>query len=84
MTVAFLTPGLVAVGDTDSVKRGIDGVGGANITSNKELMDLVRDIDDSNAWAVGRFDALITPRRTCRRVSPARFRQSSGSRRAAM
>ena len=60
MTVAFLNPGLVAVGDTDSVKRGIDGVGGANITANKELMDLVRDIDDSNAWAVGRFDALIT------------------------
>jgi hypothetical protein len=60
MTVAFLNPGLVAVGDTESVKRGIDGVGGANITANKELMTLVDDIDDSNAWAVGRFDALIT------------------------
>jgi hypothetical protein len=59
MTVAFLNPGLVAVGDTESVKRGIDGVGGANITANKELMTLVDDIDDSNAWAVGRFDALI-------------------------
>jgi hypothetical protein len=60
MTVAFLGPGLVALGDTDSVKQGIDGAGGANITSNKELMSLVRDIDDSNAWAVGRFDTLMT------------------------
>jgi hypothetical protein len=60
VTVAFLGPGLVALGDTDSVKQGIDGVGGANITSNKELMSLIRDIDDSNAWAVGRFDALMT------------------------
>ena len=60
MTVAFLNPGLVAVGDTESVKRGIDGVGGANITANKELMALVDDIDDSNAWAVGRFDTLIS------------------------
>src|SRR5829696_7888463 len=59
MTVAFLKPGLVAVGDTESVKRGIDGVGGANITTNKDLMNLVHDIEDSNAWAVGRFDALI-------------------------
>jgi hypothetical protein len=59
MTVAFLTPGLVAVGDTDSVKRGIDGVGGANITANKELMNLVDDLDDSNAWAVGRLDTLM-------------------------
>jgi hypothetical protein len=59
MSVAFLAPGLVAVGDTDSVKLGIDNAGGANITTNTELMDLVRDIDDSNAWAVGRFDALV-------------------------
>jgi len=58
-SVAFLAPGLVAVGDTDSVKRGIDNTGGANITTNTELMDLVREIDDSNAWAVGRFDALV-------------------------
>lgn len=60
MTVAFLMPGLVALGDTASVKRAIDGVGGQNITANKELMDLVRDIDDSNAWAVGRFDAIMS------------------------
>jgi hypothetical protein len=60
MAVAFMAPGLVAVGETASVKRGIDGTGGANITSNKELMGLVQDLDASNAWAVGRFDALMS------------------------
>jgi hypothetical protein len=28
--------------------------------SNNELMRLVADLDNSNAWAVGRFDALAT------------------------
>jgi hypothetical protein len=60
MTVAFMAPGLVAVGETASVKRAIDGTGGANITTNQELMGLVKDLDASNAWAVGRFDALIS------------------------
>ena len=59
MTVAFIAPGLVAVGETPTVKRAIDGTGGANITTNAELMGLVRDLDASNAWAVGRFDALM-------------------------
>jgi hypothetical protein len=60
MAVAFMAPGLVALGETASVKRAIDGTGGANITSNSELMGLVRDLDASNAWAVGRFDALMS------------------------
>jgi hypothetical protein len=60
MTVAFIAPGLIAVGETPTVKRAIDGTGGANITTNAELMGLVRDLDASNAWAVGRFDALMS------------------------
>jgi hypothetical protein len=60
MAVAFMAPGLVALGEAASVKRAIDGTGGANITSNSELMGLVRDLDASNAWAVGRFDALMS------------------------
>jgi hypothetical protein len=59
MTVAFLQPGVVAVGDTASVRRAIDGFGGQNITANQEVMNLVREVDDGNAWAVGRFDALM-------------------------
>jgi hypothetical protein len=60
MAVAFMAPGLVALGESASVKRAIDGTGGANITTNAELMGLVRDLDASNAWAVGRFDALMS------------------------
>jgi hypothetical protein len=60
MTVAFLEPGVVAVGETAVIKRAIDRKGGESVTANKELMDLVQDIDDSNAWAVGRFDALMS------------------------
>src|SRR5688572_15416012 len=59
--VAFLEPGLVAVGATASIKRGIDAhMAAQSITSNNEMMDLVSDIvRTNNAWAVGRFD-LIT------------------------
>ena len=60
MTVAFFEPGLVAVGQTDAIKRAIDRQGRENVLANKEMMDLIKDIDDSNAWAVGRFDALLS------------------------
>jgi len=32
--------------------------GGDNVTANEELMDRVRSLENGNAWAVGRFDAL--------------------------
>jgi hypothetical protein len=60
MTVAFLESGVVAVGETAVVKRAIDRRGGQSVTGNSELMSLVNDIDDSNVWAVGRFDALMS------------------------
>ena len=74
MTVAFLTPGLVAVGDTDSVKRrdrrrrrrehhvqqGTDGPGPRTSTTATP-----------GRWA-GSMRYARTP--TSRRVSPARFR----------
>jgi hypothetical protein len=60
--VAFIEPGLVAVGGVAAVKRTIDeqATGGAsNILDNADMMDLVRSVrSNSNAWAVGRFDAL--------------------------
>ncbi len=60
MTVAFLDAGVVAVGETAVIKRAIDRKGASSVTDNAELMALVNDIDDSNAWAVGRFDALMS------------------------
>lgn len=61
--VAFLEPGLIAFGDGVTLRRAIDihAGGGQNVTTNKELMDLIGDVEAaSNAWAVGRFDSLPT------------------------
>lgn len=55
--LAFVEPGLVAVGSADLVRQAIDGTG-EKVTSNSELMGLVKSLDSGNAWAVGRFDAL--------------------------
>lgn len=58
--VAFLEPGLLALGDVAAVKRAIDtSAGGENITKNADLMKLVNDLQGSgNAWVVGRFDGI--------------------------
>lgn len=60
ITIGFIAPGLIAVGDTANVKRAIDGASGSSILGNSEIMSLVRDLDASDAWAVGRFDALVS------------------------
>ena len=59
LTLAFLGPATIAVGDTGSVKSAIDRFGADNVTNNQELMDRIRAVEGSNAWAVGRFDALM-------------------------
>ncbi len=59
-TVAFLEAGLIALGDTASVKRAIDAKeSGNNVRNNDKLMAYVNDIRaGQSAWAVGRFDAV--------------------------
>ena len=48
-----------AVGSADAVRAAIDAKrSGRSVLSNTDLMRLVNDLDASNAWAVGRFDAL--------------------------
>lgn len=58
--LSFVEYDLVAFGSAADVRRAIDTKAdpNANITSNAEMMDLVRDMDAGNAWAVGRFDAI--------------------------
>jgi hypothetical protein len=60
MAVAFIQPGLIAVGSSEAVRQAIDleGGRGSNITMNDEFMRILRDSDDGNTWAVGRFDRL--------------------------
>jgi hypothetical protein len=72
--LAFLEPGLVAIGDLGAVQRAIDArMNAQSITTNNEMMDLVNDIEGSNnAWAVGRLDVLasqaILPEQVARQI----------------
>jgi hypothetical protein len=59
MGLVFVEPDLVAIGSPAALRRAIDTKeSGNNVTSNADLMRLVKDIDNGNAWAVARFDAL--------------------------
>jgi hypothetical protein len=62
VTLAFLEPGLVAIGESSAVKTSIDAqLAAHSVTSNNEMMELVADISSgNNAWAVGRFDVLAS------------------------
>jgi len=68
IALAFVEPGLIALGSTNLIRTSIDlHQSGANpqaglqsATTNDELMALVRSLDTGNAWAVGRFDVLTS------------------------
>jgi hypothetical protein len=68
LSLSFMEPGLAAIGSTKLIKSAIDlhkagnnpQTGLESVTGNDELMNLVRSLDNSNAWAVGRFDTLRT------------------------
>jgi hypothetical protein len=70
IALAFIEPGLVAFGSGRQVRQAIDrkSGGGGDITTNEEVMRLVRDIDDGNAWAVGRFESIARRARLPREV----------------
>jgi hypothetical protein len=59
MAFGFVEADLVAFGALDTVKAAIDAhASNRNIVSNNDMMKLVNEIENSNAWAVGRFDAI--------------------------
>ncbi len=58
MALGFLEADLLAFGSYAAIKQSIDASAGNNIVSNTELMRQINDLESSNAWAVGRFDAL--------------------------
>jgi hypothetical protein len=82
--VAFLEPGLVAVGAAPSVKRAIDAnMTAQSIRSNNEMMTLVSDIVRmNNAWAVGRFDLIAAqaklPEQIARQIPPVKWFAAAG------
>jgi hypothetical protein len=84
VTLAFLEPGLIAIGDTNAVKNSIDAqLTAHSITTNNEMMDLVGDIGQyNNAWAVGRFDLLTSqanlPEQVASRLPPIKWFAAAG------
>jgi hypothetical protein len=83
-TMAFLEPGLVAIGTTAAVRKAIDAqLSAQSITTNSEMMDLVSDIERSNnAWAVGRFDVLASqaklPEQVASRIPALKYFAAAG------
>jgi hypothetical protein len=59
-SLAFIEPGLVAVGSTTLVRHAIDLQvgGGESAATNEELVAHVRALEGGNVWAVGRMDVL--------------------------
>ena len=61
MAFGFIEADLVAFGSIDTVKASIDArASNRNVVSNNDMMKLVNEIDNANAWAVGRFDAIAS------------------------
>jgi hypothetical protein len=61
MAFGFIESDLVAFGSLNTVKASIDAhASNRNIVSNNEMMKLVNEIDNANAWAVGKFDAIAS------------------------
>lgn len=81
MAVGFVQPGVIALGQTDLVRRTLDAAAAAsatrNVSENAELMNLIRDASGDTAWVVGRFDAMSRrmgmPRSLTEQVPPLRL-----------
>jgi hypothetical protein len=84
VSLAFLEAGLVAIGTKGTVQRAIDAqMSSHSITSNSEMMDLVAEIaNNSNAWAVGRFDSIAQqanlPAEVASKMPPIKWFAASG------
>ncbi len=59
MAVGFVEADLIAFGCVTSVQAAIDARReNRNVVGNIEMMRLVSELDNANAWAVGQFDAI--------------------------
>ncbi len=59
MGVGFVEADLIAFGSVPAVRASIDArASNRNVVSNNDMMKLVNELDNANAWAVGRFDAI--------------------------
>ncbi len=59
MAVGFVEADLIAFGSANTVRAAIDARrDNRNVVANIDMMRLVNELDNANAWAVGRFDAI--------------------------
>jgi DNA-binding transcriptional regulator YdaS (Cro superfamily) len=69
--LSFVEPDLAVVGVPASVRRAIDTkAAGKNVTANADVMRLVRDFENGNAWVVAHIEAV-----TSGNVIPAEIKQ---------
>lgn len=83
MAMAFLAPGVVALGSADMVRLAVDrGDGTGSILTNAGMMKLVADMDNPSLWAVGRLDELSAkatlPAEVTERIPPITWFAASG------
>jgi hypothetical protein len=83
VVLTFAEPGLAVFGDAASVRRAIDtkAAGTGNLRGNADVMTLIKDVDDGNAWAVARFDALSVqqlPKEIANQLPPITWFSASG------
>lgn len=81
--LAFLKPGVVAMGGIGAVRQAIDvQAGGPNVTDNADMMRMIRTVESGNAWAVGRFDAIAgqakLPEQVASQIPPINYFAASG------
>jgi hypothetical protein len=59
LAVAFVEPALIAIGTPASVRQAIDTRdSGTSVTGDDELIELVREVADGDAWAVVKTEGL--------------------------
>jgi hypothetical protein len=58
--LAFVEPGLILFGAGNGVRGALDAKAGAvdGISTNREFMALVGDVDEGTAWSVAKFDSV--------------------------
>jgi len=83
--LAFLKPGVVAMGSVEAVRRAIDlpAQPGQSVVDNGEMMAQIRRLEGGNVWAVGRWDVLTSsaalPEQLARQVPPITWFAASGT-----
>jgi len=80
--IGFVQPDVIAVGASDLVRQALDmSPGTSNVTTNADVMALMREDANANAWVVGQFDAVSRrmglPASVRRQVPPLRLVSAS-------